>query len=79
MVASALPSGGRGLAGSDGDAQRRRKSVQTTWNLPFKSGYTPAAEACASAATDVGIVSNGITQTITQIPATPNSLRRPSP
>ncbi|AXV77646.1 hypothetical protein CJO78_12600 [Ralstonia solanacearum] len=38
-----------------------------TWNLPVQGGYTPAAEACASAATDVRIVSNGITQTVTQI------------
>ncbi|MHA6885025.1 hypothetical protein [Ralstonia pseudosolanacearum] len=44
---------------SDVNAPKRRGS----WNLPLKGGYTLVAEACASAATDVGIVLNGIPQT----------------
>lgn len=48
---------------SDVGASKRRGSAHGTWNLPFTGGYTPVAEACASAATDVGIVSNGIPQT----------------
>ncbi|CBJ38806.1 protein of unknown function [Ralstonia solanacearum CMR15] len=54
---------------------RRQGSVHGTWNLAFKGGYTPVAEACASAATDVRIVSNGIPQTVPQIPQTRSSNR----
>lgn len=54
---------------------RRPRSEVSLVNLAFKSGYTPVAEACASAATNVGIVLNGTPQTVPQIPQTRSSDR----